>query len=809
MQLTRFLKIFFRMKRRSSSSGQLLEELPNNKLQLITAMLPSYKEILICYLSNMEDLKMQNYPTRKVYIKNDAAKKVTSQVIALYAKTRIPIFTEKSITRKILAFCDTDYRGCLKVPINRRFTCPKTLQFKSKLDSTMPFYLPDAETIMIANTIRKAKEEVESIMEEVEFLKNMKTSRTMIFGKKDKKLFDLEKQRALIKERKNLMKINEVQRKTKTAAATTNEVLDFDLDSAVGIDSCYSEPSTSATPRKHRRTKKTGSSAFWHHDVLKNPNVIQEAVRNNISIPALTNITRTLIKATEGDHSKVNLSYTQAYRYRAEKVQTLSQQIKSNWKPSPTLAVHWDGKLMQSLDSRKQEERLPILVSGVNGSKLLGVPVIVQGQEKLKFGEKVATSTKHLLEDWQCADNVKAMVFDTTASNTGLWTAACVKIQEVLGRELLWLACRHHVGEIILSHVWKFIQIETSTSPQIELFQRFKQHFRQFSNVKSNHYDIPKVDMSRKFKGDQIVTLCKDALESGFDRGDYKELVVLTLVYLKSPPHEFKRLNTPGADSKSRWMSKILYCFKIIFLSRHSKGLVLMPGQLEKVKMFVDFVVYCYVPWWLTCSQTASAPVNDIIFLNSIIAYKSVNEGIATTALKAMQSHLWYLTQELTPISLFSDALNEDDKERVRAKMISWREETTSENNSQRRGHAFGKPMFPAVDSSQKLDIVDFVGVESWRIFSILGLCANFMSVPVSSWCSNESYLETKNVINSLRVVNDVAERGVKLCLDFIGQAKSEQKMQHILQVVENSRGRVKDQKKPNETAKSWFLALE
>ena len=59
------------------------------------------------------------------------------------------------------------------------------------------------------------------------------------------------------------------------------------------------------------------------------------------------------------------------------------------------------------------------------------------------------------------------------------------------------------------------------------------------------------------------------------------------------------------------------------------------------------------------------------------------------------------------------------------------------------------------------------------------------MSVSVCDWSSCESFLNAKNVINGLRVVNDAAERGVKLCQDFIGQSKSEEKMQSILQVVE------------------------
>ena len=205
--------------------------------------------------------------------------------------------------------------------------------------------------------------------------------------------------------------------------------------------------------------------------------------------------------------------------------------------------------------------------------------------------------------------------------------------------------------------------------------------------------------MSRKSKLNQIVALCKDALQKGFDRGDYRELIILTLVYLRSPPHEFKRLQTPGADSKARWMSKILFSLKIVLLSKQleifSKGEVLHPGQLGKIEVFVDFVVYCYVPWWITCSHTSSAPINDITLLKSFMEYKSIHLGVATTATRAFESHLWYLTEELVPLSLFSDSIDEPCKEQLKDKMITCRGTASSDINSKRRGHAFGKPIFP------------------------------------------------------------------------------------------------------------------
>ena len=116
-------------------------------------------------------------------------------------------------------------------------------------------------------------------------------------------------------------------------------------------DETEEQPSTSSeTKRKHRREIKTGSTAFWPHNVLQNQSVVQEAIRNKISVTSLTNITRVFIRATNGDEQKVNLSYTQAYRYREDAVKSISVQIKAEWEFSPTLALHWDDKLMSTLE---------------------------------------------------------------------------------------------------------------------------------------------------------------------------------------------------------------------------------------------------------------------------------------------------------------------------------------------------------------------------------------------------------------------------------------------------------------------------
>lgn len=60
----------------------------------------------------------------------------------------------------------------------------------------------------------------------------------------------------------------------------------------------------------------------------------------------------------------------------------------------------------------------------------------------------------NLLTDWDVVENIVAMCFDTTASNTGVLNEACLLLEQKIGRPLLTPACRHHVLEIVLAAVF-------------------------------------------------------------------------------------------------------------------------------------------------------------------------------------------------------------------------------------------------------------------------------------------------------------------------------------------------------------------
>ena len=207
---------------------------------------------------------------------------------------------------------------------------------------------------------------------------------------------------------------------------------------------------------------------------------------------------------------------------------------------------------MDTADKTNKVERLPILLSGIGGIKLLGVPAIPY--KSSSAGEKIAQASLELIKIWDCAKSLRGMVFDTTSSNTGAQTAACVSLQNALSKPLLWFACRHHIGEIILTHVWAVLNIETSKSPEISLFQRFQKSFPTIS-IADKNFDI--FDRTQNVsKNEEIIALCNSYLAQPTSRDDYKELVQLTLLYEKfNFPHssvENSRNTVPNQRNRNQ-----------------------------------------------------------------------------------------------------------------------------------------------------------------------------------------------------------------------------------------------------------------
>ena len=129
-----------------------------------------------------------------------------------------------------------------------------------------------------------------------------------------------------------------------------------------------------------------------------------------------------------------------------------------------------DGQLDMP-DNSGKEEYLPVILSGVGITILLGIPALPH------------TSIKHKgnvwgILKWNIEDCVSGVVFDSTSNkgtyfkkrnmkqllycdrwfNEQLWhvrLSNCIDVQHIMKKAPLWYACCHHVREVVCSVIFR------------------------------------------------------------------------------------------------------------------------------------------------------------------------------------------------------------------------------------------------------------------------------------------------------------------------------------------------------------------
>jgi len=211
-----------------------------------------------------------------------------------------------------------------------------------------------------------------------------------------------------------------------------------------------------------------------------------------------------------------------------------AQAVKADFHACAPLVVHWDGKMLPDLTGSELVDRLPILVSGFDTEQLLGVPKLPNGT-----GEAVSHAAVTMLHEWKIQDQVKAMTFDTTAANNGRKSGACGAIETRLDKNLLYLACRHHIHEIVVGDVFKHC-FGASSGPEIGLFRRFHDYWpcidkSQFQTAVDDAFCAEVFTKLTNLK--EVVAFAKQVLLSSHQpRDDYRELLESTIIFLGDTP---------------------------------------------------------------------------------------------------------------------------------------------------------------------------------------------------------------------------------------------------------------------------------
>lgn len=468
---------------------------------------------------------------------------------------------------------------------------------------------------------------------------------------------------------------------------------------------------------------------------------------------------------------KVVCSKSSIWRERKKQRQIVADSIKNSFVGSNYITVHWDGKIMPDLKNKKKKvNRLSICVTGNSESKLLGV--VALPSEK---GEDQAEAVFQMLKTWNLTQNIHFMCADTTSSITGRRIGACVLLCQKLKNDLIYLACRHHMLELVAGSAFKALNIEEQvTSPQIKIFVTLQQRWdfidKDIFSDCMNHKIVKKI-IPESIREDLIIFL-KGQLENMQPREDYKELLQLSLIFLgdRSEPHP--AIKAPGAINRARWMMQIIYSLKICIFKNQIQSFV-SNSKIDALLEFNSFILRVYIKNWYLCQCPRYAPLNDLNLLKELDKYKHFNGAVSHATLKTFLRHQWYLSEKLSALAFFDERIDSktlrlmlknlhvpsNDKELIKADLKE--------------------------DMLKHREIQSFISKDSLSFFETCNISTAFLYIDPEKWKTNKLFIEAKNIVDKMLVVNDVAERGVALANSYINMTTSEIDFQNLLQGIE------------------------
>lgn len=103
---------------------------------------------------------------------------------------------------------------------------------------------------------------------------------------------------------------------------------------------------------------------------------------------------------------------------------------------------------------------------------------------------------------------------------------------------------------------------------------------------------------------------------------------------------------------------------------------------------------------------------------------------------------------------------------------------------------------------TEKARLADFASKRSLQLLEKLEINTNFFTKNPDEWTDDQEYIKGQNIIRNLKVVNDLAERAVKLFEEFNKLlTNDEDEKQVLLQVIEANRKMV-----PTKTTKQAIV---
>lgn len=717
---------------------------------IIGSKLPSKHQVL--------SLFFHHHRTVKKTVR-ESAKLVTKEVLAFWEKARLSTTQERNIIPKVEKLF-TSWKNLQKrAKVRNETQTQKETAFLESLSSLFDIAHADALNLI-------------SIEEDKAFLIAQRDGLRGCMSGVDRQLVQKEERSRKRIERAAKRKYKEEERKVQYEnLVQLQSSSEEELQPSDKPDDIYgqrSSPAQSQHAKKHQRALN-----------IITPELASALDRTKVSDRDAAYLLAATAHSLGHDVSTVAVNRTSIRTARRAQRRKLSSTVKLDFQVSPNvpLVIHWDGKFLPNITGKGGKvDRLSIIVSSDGKDKLLDVTKLSRGT-----GEETASALFNAVIEWKLQDRIRAMSYDTTASNTGAQKGACKLFQEKLGRELVYLPCRHHILEIVIGEVFDKC-LGPSAGPNISLFKRFRENWDNIDTLKfeSSVHDKDTSEIMSKWNNatQEVLNFATNALTELQPRDDYKELLELVIIFLGGRPVRGVRFIAPGAYHRARWMAKIIYSLKI-WMFRCQFHLTCNEARgLRDVNIFTAIV---YTRAWFTAPLAVSAPSNDLQLLKKLDSYSVINKAISDVATKKFLRHLCYLTEYNVGLSFFADEI--DVPLAAKRKMV---------RALSNKSHGVSQKQHPLLLTNiQGRSLEDSVTEKTLTFFTLLGISHAFLQKNPEDWTTDEDYIRNRELLKKMRVVNDVAERGVALIQEYNEiLTKDEEQKQFLLQIVEDHRKR-------------------
>lgn len=503
---------------------------------------------------------------------------------------------------------------------------------------------------------------------------------------------------------------------------------------------------------------------------------------SSISFRATTSVLAKVISSGGGNLDDFTLSKSSIHSKTNVKVKESAKNIRIEQKSKLSgraLTLHFDGKLVRDFTNGKiaNRERCAILVSSpeLERDELIGIPVVGSSR-----GQDQIDGLLPLLDEFDIKTNIFSVCSDSTASQTGKYSGAITLLQRELPQPVVWLICRRHVMELHAKHALEVI-LGTSTAPHEQLFKRLKLGWNelspaiQLSLMNGTYVKFDFKSLCGTFLYDlaiEVKQYCAHALATNtFPRGDYRELCELVYLFLGGSINGLT-IKQPGAFHYARFMGRGLYFLKLAIFQTSIN--FLDNDDMVNINRAITFIALFYCKWFLMSSLAVKAPSEDLKSLNQMEKYEEVDGEVARAVIKSVKRHGWYLSQELCTFSLVDEDLDDQVRSKIAQRLLE---------NPKPAQYNIGFPEIP--DLSKIEDVSDLIGPLSWYLIDVANLQdVDWLHAAVYDWYKYSSYQKLKQFLSHIAVVNDAAERGVKLIQDYVDSCHNEELRQDLITLV-------------------------